>query len=88
MLSEPRRPISTNLRDTTRAWVLEIIHDKKTDALAMWRIEAGAGLGTDTIRASHYRRGRYGPSIGTVRAALRELGYDLAVVPYRQSNVA
>jgi hypothetical protein len=75
----PRAPIPDSL-DPAARFVLQVIQAKKTDALAMWRVEAGAGLGADTIRAWYYRRGRYGPSISTVRAALRELGYDLAVV--------
>jgi hypothetical protein len=70
-------PIPEGL-DPAARFVLRTIHERQTDAITMWRVEAG----TDTIRAWHYRHGR-GPSISTVRAALNELGYDLAVVPWR-----
>jgi hypothetical protein len=86
MLGPPPRASIPDDLDPAARFVLQTIHDKTTDELAMWRVEAGAGLGQDTIRAWHYPRGRYGPSIGTVRAALRELGYDLAVVPYRDPD--
>jgi hypothetical protein len=48
-----------------------------------WRVEAGAGLGHDTVRMWLYRSRVQGPKIKHVRAALNELGYDLDVVPLR-----
>lgn len=47
-----------------------------------WHVETDANLGKDTIRSWYYRRHIHGPSIKVVRAALRALGYDLAVVPF------
>ena len=46
-----------------------------------WRLEAGAGVGKDTIRHWKYHSHKRSPGIAQVRAALRELGYDLAIVP-------
>jgi hypothetical protein len=55
MLGPPPRASIPEDLDPAARHVLEVYHAKQTDALAMWRVEAGAGLGTDTIRSWHYR---------------------------------
>lgn len=51
-----------------------------------WRIEAGAGLGQDTLRHWLYQKHKHGPAISTVRRVLNALGYDLAIIPLSRED--
>lgn len=67
--------------DPAARFVLKEIKRTYGGSSAWWRVEAGAGLGADSIRSWLYqKRVKRGPPIGAVRAALNELGYDLAIV--------
>ena len=77
--------------DPAMQFVLDLVQSqpRRQEGRRYLMLEADANLGHDTIRAWLYRKpsrhGR-GPTIATVRAALQALGYDLEVVPLRQSN--
>ena len=74
--------------DPALQFILRAILERDPDDLTRtwWRVEAGAGLGKDTLRCwlYHHRRdtvrARRGPPIDYVRRALNVLGHDLAIV--------